>query len=108
MRYGCTTNNDDTIGAITAGGFQDLYDVDFHEFTTGNTKQDEKIELMNELKKKVDDIGKKALLKKVDMRNKVDKRLEGIYTTKHFVYGSFIKEVFVEAMRYPENKRKSV
>ena len=38
MKYGCTTHNDDTIGAITAGGFQDLYDVDFHEFTTGNAK----------------------------------------------------------------------
>ena len=78
-----------------------MYDVDFHSFTTGNKKQDVKIELMNELKKKVAEVSKRSSLKKVDMRNKVDERLDGIYTTKHFVYGSFIKEVFVEVMRTP-------
>ena len=56
---------------------------------------------MNELKKKVAEVSKRSSLKKVDMRNKVDERLDGIYTTKHFVYGSFIKEVFVEVMRTP-------
>ena len=63
---------------------------------------------MNELKKKVAEVSKRSLLKKVDMRNKVDENLDGIYTTKHFVYGSFIKEVFVEAMRIPQNQRQAL
>ena len=108
FKYGCYTANDDTIGAITAGDFQNMYDVDFHSFTTGNKKQDVKIELMNELKKKVAEVSKRSSLKKVDMRNKVDERLDGIYTTKHFVYGSFIKEVFVEVMRTPQNQRQAL
>lgn len=63
---------------------------------------------MNELKKKVAEVSKRSYLKKVDMRNKVDENLDGIYTTKHFVYGSFIKEVFVEAMRIPQNQRQAL
>ena len=60
------------------------------------------IELMNELRAKVSEIIKKGIVKKVGMRNQIDNRVGGVYTTKHFVYGSFIKEVFVEAMRNPE------
>ena len=63
---------------------------------------------MNELKKKVAEIGKKSALKNVDLRSKVDEKFDGIYTTKHFVYGSYIKECWVEAMRLPKNERKSM
>lgn len=63
---------------------------------------------MNELKKKVAEVGKRAHIKKVDLRSNVDERLDGIYTTKHFVYGSFIKEMIVEAKRFPVNERKSL
>ena len=102
MKYGCSTPNDDTLGAMAAGRFQAEYDVDFHDFSSGNGKLDAKIELMNELKAKVNECTKRGIVKKVELRNKVDAKLHGVYTTKHFVYGSFIKEVFVEAMRNPE------
>lgn len=108
MKYGGSTQLDDTIGAITCGKYQDLYDVEFHDFSTGSKQQDDKIELMNELKKKVAEVGKRAHIKKVDLRSNVDERLDGIYTTKHFVYGSFIKEMIVEAKRFPVNERKSL
>ena len=108
FKYGCPQHLDDTIGAITHGQYQDMYDCDFHDFTTGNIRQDEKIELMNELKKKTAEIGKKSILKNVDLRSKVEPHFDGIYTTKHFVYGSYIKECWVEAMRLPKHERKSM
>ena len=63
---------------------------------------------MNELKKKVAEVSKRSYLKKVDMRNKVDENLDGIYTTKHFVYGSFITECFIVAWRTPQNQRQAL
>ena len=103
MRYGCSNPNDDTLGAISAGKFQSDYDINFSDFTTGSRKMDMRIELMNELRSKVSEITRKGIVKKVQMRNLIDSRVDGVYTTKHFVYGSFIKEVFVEAMRNPES-----
>ena len=38
FKYGAPQHLDDTIGAITHGQYQDLYDVDFHNFTTGNRR----------------------------------------------------------------------
>jgi len=43
----------DTIGAISAFGFQDQYNVDFHDMSTGSPLQDLKVDLLKELKKKV-------------------------------------------------------
>ena len=45
--------NNDTLGAIACTQFQHQYDVKFHDFTTGNATMDLKVDLMNELKKKV-------------------------------------------------------
>ena len=66
MKFASGNPNDDTLGAIACGRFQNDYDVDFHNFATGHGKLDLKIDLMNQLKKKVKEIKSKDWISKVD------------------------------------------
>ena len=59
--------NDDTIGAIGCLQYQDSYDVTFHDFTSGHgPRMDIKIDLMNQLKKKVKEVAAKNYAAQVD------------------------------------------
>ena len=88
-----TVEDFDAIKAITEEGD---FNQDFEDFITGFGKMDKRIADMNELKKRVRKL-------KIDPNFKMDyigdpKNCE-YYTTKHYYYGLYVKEVWLKAMR---------
>ena len=65
--------------------------------STGNPTQDLKVDLLKELKSKVKSVAtSRKDIAKVDRIAKVVPGAKGMYTTRHYIYGSYIKECIKE------------